>query len=411
MQPGAALSDLRVLEYGNFVSGPFCARLLADAGADCVKVEPPGGDESRTRGPFPGDVADPDRSGLYLYLNANKLGITLDLESPQDREVFRGLVKQADVLVVNRRPHDLERLELRRHHLEDLNPRLIVTCITPFGLTGPYRDYAGDDLIAVASGGLMYATPGLPDMVNCPDREPPLRANTHVGDFVAGIHATIATLVAVAQRDLTGEGCEVDLSQQAAVAMAMMWEIGHASYLEPRRREPTVFASMPNSYLPCSDGYVVVVGFMDHHWGRLVELIGTPELADMEVFSGPHERARNWDALRPMLLEWTMNHTGEEIGRMAQAKGVPCFPAYRVGQMVESKHVRARGYLQDYGQQDGISVLLPSNPIRMQGTLPSLRFPAPRLGQPSDGVLERWLGRSAREPAGPTGPRATLENA
>ena len=388
-----ALSGLRVLEYGNMVSGPFCARLLADSGADCVKVEPPGGDESRGRGPFHDDAPDPDFGGLYLYLNANKRGVTLDLETSSGRASFGELASRADVVVVNGLTRDLERLGLLHRDFVEVNPGLIVTAITPFGLTGPRRYWAGDDLVAVASGGLMYATPGLPDMVHEPELEPPLRANAHVGEMVAGIHAAAATVAAVLQAELTGEGCQVDVSQQEAVAMVLSWEIAHASYLAPKAREPFVFATMPNSYLPCKDGHVVVVGYMDRHFKGLAELMGMPELADMEVFADTYERSRNWDALEPLVLEWTMAHTGEEIARMAQERGVPCFPASSVGQMVESEHVLAREYLWTHELPGGGSVKVPGNPMRMAKTPPALRRRAPALGEHTLEVMKEWLGQ------------------
>lgn len=395
MSPASALSDLRVVEYGDFVSGPYCARLLADAGADVIKVETPRGDESRRRGPFLDDVPDPEGSALYLYLNANKQGIVLDLENPRGMGVFRQLLRRADVLVVHQPPGILERLRLRRHHLRRLNPRLIVTAITPFGLTGPYRDYAGDDLIAVSAGGLAYATPGVPDVVQDPENEPPLRANTYVGEFLAGIHGASATILAALQRRFTGRGCEVDVSLQEAVAMVMTWEVAHASYLEPRRREPTVHGAMPNAYLPCKDGYVVMAGFLEHHWRSMVGMMGNPDWAQSEVFATAYERARNWDALEPLLLEWTTAHTGAEIAQLALPSGVPCSPAYTVGQMVESEHVKARGYLWFLQGSRGRSFQLPGYPVRMKATPWRLRRPAPRLGEHTEEVLREWLGYSS----------------
>ena len=396
-----ALSGLRVLEYGNLVAGPYCARLLGDAGADVVKVEPPAGDQSRRRGPFPDGVVDPEWSGLYLYVNANKRGITLDLEEQRDMGTFRDLLRHIDVLVLNHPPARLERLGLRRYHLRKLNPGLIVTTITPFGLKGPYRDFVGDELIAVSAGGLAYATPGIPDTVHDPDEEPPLRANAFVGEFIAGVQGAIASVAAVMTRDHTGEGSEVDVSQQEAVAMVIPYELAHASYLEPKGREPIIFGAMPNAYLPCKDGYVVVVAVMEHHWRALTELVGDPELAEIEVFADAAERARNWDALEPLLLEWTMSHTGAEIAQLAQSKGIPCFPAYTVGQMVDSEHVAARRFLWTLEEPKGRKFKLPGYPVHMDSTPWCLRRRAPRLGEHTAEVLREWTGYSlqgARRP-------------
>ena len=407
----SALSGLRVVECGNMVAAPFCARLLGDAGADVVKVEPPRGDDSRRRGPFPGDTPDPESSGLYLYLNANKRGLILDLKTGRGMKALRDLLAAADILAMNYTTSEVERLRLRRHDLASINPRLIVVSITPFGLTGPLRKYAGDDLIAVASGGLAYATPGVPDMANEPDNEPPLRASTPIAEFLAGIQAAIATVAAVMQRERTGEGCEIDVSQQEAVAMVMSYDIAHASYGEPKRREPAAFRAMPNAYMPCRDGYVVIAGWTPRQWQKLVEVMDNPEWASREEFETPADRSRNWGALEPLLLEWTMARTGEEIAQITQPAGLPCFPAFTVGQMVESEHVKARGYMLTHYDSAGRQVKLPGHAMRMHGTPWELRHPAPKLGEHNEEVHREWLGSYAGEIRPLNGPERLMKPA
>ena len=393
MTHGSALSDLKVLEYGDMVPGAYCARLLADAGADVVKVEPPQGDSSRRRGPFPDGIEDINWSGLFLYLNANKRGATLDLGRSGDAALFRELVAQTDVLVLDLPPREIDRLGLSRHNLKGSNPRLVWTAITPFGLTGPYRDYAGDDLIAVSAGGLAHATPGIPDMIHDPEKEPPLRANTYVADFLAGIQGAVASMVAILSRGITGHGSEVDISRQEAVAMVIPFDLAHASYHQAKKREPSIFGAMPNAYLPCRDGYVVIMAIIDAHWQSLMELTGYPEWGELEIFANALERARNWDALEPMLLEWTMSHTGAEIAELAQSKGVPCFPAYSVGEMVNSEQVVARGFMQDLKGPDGQTFQLPGYPVRMEATPWRLRRGAPKLGEHTSEIMKDWLGK------------------
>ena len=393
MTHGSALSDLRVLEYGDMVPGAYCARLLADAGADVVKVEPPQGDSSRRRGPFPDGIEDINWSGLFLYLNANKRGATLDLGRSGDAALFRELVAQTDVLVLDLPPREIDRLGLSWHNLKGLNPRLVWTAITPFGLTGPYRDYAGDDLIAVSAGGLAHATPGIPDMIHDPEKEPPLRANTYVADFLAGIQGAVASMVAILSRGITGHGSEVDISRQEAVAMVIPFDLAHASYHQAKKREPSIFGAMPNAYLPCRDGYVVIMAIIDAHWQSLMELTGYPEWGELDIFANAPERARNWDALEPMLLEWTMSHTGAEIAELAQSKGVPCFPAYSVGEMVKSEQVVARGFMQDLKGPDGQTFQLPGYPVRMEATPWRLRRGAPKLGEHTSEIMKDWLSK------------------
>ena len=387
----AALSGVKVVEYTEMASASICARLLGDAGADVVKMEPPVGDHYRKRGPFPDGRPDPDWSGMFLYLNANKRGIALDWQDPPQKTAFDDLVGKADILVVGGQSAEIERQGLRREVLQHLNPGLIVCAITPFGLSGPNGGYVGDDLTAVASGGLSFATPGVPDGVQDPAEEPPLTANTPLAELMTGVLGSAACVAALLARQFSGQGCEIDLSLQEGVAAVMPYELAHAAYHEPKKRELLGFALMPNVYMPCKDGYVVIMAVLDGHWRRLMDAAGSPEWGDLEVFATGQQRGQNWDALEPLMLEWTMSHTGEEIARLAQERGVPCFPAYSVGQMMDSPHVAERGFLQELTSPSGHSFKLPGHPIRM-GATPWQSFrPAARLGQHTAEVLREWL--------------------
>ena len=396
-----ALAGLKVLELTDQVSGQvagsFCARLLGDAGADVVKVEPPQGDRYRRSGPYPGGVPDPDSSGMFLYLNSNKRGITLDTESPRGKAAFHDLVAASDFLILGQNSSEVERLGLRWERVSESNPGLIVVTITPFGLTGPNSAYLGDDLIAISSGGMAYATPGIPDRVEDPDREAPLRSNTHMAGYLAGVQGAMAGMAALLSRSMTGTGCEIDLSMQEAVAAVMPFELAHASYHEAKPRRPEVFGVMPNTYLPCQDGYVVLMAVMDAHWRNLMDIADNPDWAELEVFSTATERARNWDALEPLLLEWTMAHTGAEIAQLAQDRGIPCFPAYTVGQMVDSAHVAERGFMVDMEGPGGQRFKLPGYPVRLERTPWQFFRPAPKLGEHTSEVLGEWLGYSAAQ--------------
>lgn len=387
-----ALDGVRVVEYTEMASASFCARLLGDAGADVVKVEPPEGDGYRKRGPFPDGHPDPDWSGMFLYLNANKRGVGLDRQDSRQNATFSDLLAKADILVVGGQSDEIVRQGLRREVFEKFNPGLIVCVITPFGLSGPNSGYVGDDLTAVASGGLSFATPGVPDGVEDPAREPPLTANTPLAELMTGVLGSAACVAALLARRFSGQGCEIDLSLQEGVAAVMPYELAHAAYHEPKKRELLGFALMPNVYMPCKDGYVVIMAVLEGHWRNLMAAAGSPDWAELEVFASARERARNWDALEPLLLEWTMSHTGEEIARLAQERGVPCFPAYAVGQMMESPHVTERGFLQEFTSPGGRSFKLPGHPIRMSATPWRSFRPAPRLGQHTAEVLRDWLG-------------------
>ena len=395
--PPSALDGVRVVEFTEMASASFCARLLGDAGANVVKVEPPGGDRYRRHGPFPDGHSDPNWSGMFLYLNANKRGIGLDLEQAAQRSAFNELASRADILIVGGQSAEIERQGLRRQFLQHLNPGLIVAAITPFGLTGPSRAHVGDEITAVASGGLSFATPGVPDGVQDPANEPPLTANTPLAELMTGVLGSAACVAALLSRQFSGQGCEIDLSLQEGVAAVMPYEHAHAAYHEPKKRELLGFALMPNVYMPCKDGYVVLMAVLDGHWRNLMGAAGNPDWGELEVFASAQERGRNWDALEPLLLEWTMSHTGEEIARLAQERGVPCFPAYSVGQMMESPHVTERAFLQEFTSPGGQEFKLPGYPIRM-GATPWRSFrPAPRLGEHTGEVLQEWLGWSEAE--------------
>ncbi|MBI4233594.1 MAG: CoA transferase [Chloroflexi bacterium] len=394
------LGGIKVLEYANFVSGPFCARLLADAGAEVLKVEPPGcGDEARRRGPFPDDVPNYNASGLFMYLNTNKQSITLDPSTQAGKAILLKLLAQADIFIENYPPKLVESLGLDYATLQRVNPRLIATSITPFGLTGPYRDLKGDDLVTYSMGGMAHCTPGVPDYATDNEREYPLRANTHTSDYISGLTGAVATMLALLQREETGEGSLVDVSQFEVVASFMTWNIAGYTHLgfALGRHPPATFSRAPNTYVPCKDGYVVIVASQDNHWQRFVEVMGNPEWAQTELFSDSVKRGQYWDALLPLLLEWTMAHTGEEIGRLAQARGIPCFPTYTIAQTVASEHFRARGTLREFPVDGGKTVTLPGLPYHT-AELPKHPFrPAPRLGEHTEEVLCERLGYSREE--------------
>ena len=215
----SALAGIRVLEFTEMASASFCARLLGDAGADVVKVERPGGDRYRHHGPFPDGHPDPNWSGMFLYLSANKRGIKLDLIHPSHKAVFDDLVAAADILIVGGQSADIERQGLRREVLRHLNPGLIVAAITPFGLTGPSSGHLGDEMTAVASGGLSFATPGVPDGVQDPVNEPPLTANTPLAELMTGVLGSTACVAALLSRQFSGQGCEIDLSLQEGLPL------------------------------------------------------------------------------------------------------------------------------------------------------------------------------------------------
>ena len=187
------LSGVRVLDIGQGVSGPYCAKILAQMGAEVIKVEPQEGDKARRMGPFPGDIPHPEKSALFLALNTNKYGITVDLASAAGAETFRNLAASADIVVENPPPNSLEAHSLGYENLRNINAGLVFTSVTPFGNRGPYKDYKATDLILYHMSGHAH---GLLGPVENPDSDPPIRAGGHQAEFVGGLAATTATLMA-----------------------------------------------------------------------------------------------------------------------------------------------------------------------------------------------------------------------
>lgn len=376
-----ALEGLSVVEYGSLVAAPYCAKLLADAGAQVVKVEPPQGEELRHPSRSFTEDEEHSQAGLFQFLNTNKRSVTLDLYAGEGRQKLLGLLADADVLVWNGTPELGRRLRLGYRNLRATVPRLIVTAITPCGMTGPYRDFKGDEFILYNLGGLGYASPGLPDHVDVPSTEPPLHARAPVADITTGLVAAVATMGSIFARELDGKGRQVDVSGMESVASMVARNVGIYSYIrEINGRLPKIFAHQPNAMLPCKDGWVVIATPYGQHWDRFVELMGNPEWASMEVFADGRLRGAYWDALRPLLEEWTTRYTGEEIMHMTQSRSIPCFPAFLVRQMAESEQIKAREFMWTV-PIDGKPARVPGPPFKLTETPHTLRTPAPGLGQ------------------------------
>ncbi len=391
-----ALDDLRVVEYAHFVSGPYCGKLLADLGAEVIKVEPPGiGDVARRRGPFPDDIPHPERSGLFLYLNTNKLGVTLDLKSATGVKLFKELIKQADILIENNAPSLMEKLGLDYETLSGVNPRLIMTSITPFGQTGPYRDYKGGDLIGFHTGGMGYATP---DWVENREEQPPLKAGGQQADFMAGTTAAVATLGAVFVRHNSGLGQHVDISEQEAMAKAQSRNIANYSYgLEKEvvdRRHEAPFTELP---VACKDGYVDFHCVEDHHWQAMKEAMGNPEWCNSDLFGDYRGRCYNWKQFEPLISEWAKNLTRDEICQLMQAKGVAFMSIRTMDEVIKNEHLAARGFFVEIDHPEVGKLKYPGAPFRFSQPLWQVKRPAPLLGQHNEEVFCQRLGYTRME--------------
>lgn len=395
------LQGLTVIEVSQAVEGAYCARLLADAGADVVKVEPVAGDSARRLGPFPGDVPDDNSSGLFHYLNTSKRSVSLDVETGAGQQLLGRLLKTADILVTDFAPADQERCGLLYEQLQVSNPNLIVCSVTPFGLTGPYRDDKADDLVVLSLGGITAATPGFPDYVGSRDEERPLRAQTCTAGIISGAVAAGAVVVGLFARMFDGAGRQVDVSQQEAIASTMIRDVASYSYagiVSGRRteEEQSGTAYAPNVYVPCKDGMVVIVTASEAAWKTFVGLMGSPAWCGEPDFRDTAARAKNINRLLEHLVQWTMTKTGAEITDITQSNGLPCAHVLKIPELVESDHARDRNAFVDV-EIGGRTGRMPGPPFRIGGVFGQARGAAPAKGENNSEIYGEQLGLTSNE--------------
>ena len=389
MIPGA-LSDLTVLECAEFISGPFCAKLLADLGANVIKVEPPAGERARRAGPFPADEPHPDKSGLFIYLNTSKRGITLELDSPAGVRLFRALARRDDVLIENYPLAVMARRGLTAAALRQDNPGLVVTSISAFGHSGPKRNYRATNLVSMHMGGIGYYTPGLVDS----ERQPPLKGGGHQAEFVAGYMAALQTMAAVLGRQTTGQGQHIDLSTQEAVAFNLMRDIAMytCSGVQPGRVKGKVQAF--GHFLPCADGYVQLYMTNERQWEAFVELLGNPAWAKDERYATTFSRVVNVASLEEHIKEWTATRTKQEIYHALQVRHVAAAPVNTMDEVLASPQLAARGFFVSVPQPEAGPLTCPGGPCALSETPFRVRRPAPRLGEHNVEIICGELGYS-----------------
>jgi CoA:oxalate CoA-transferase len=403
------LEGLKVLELGLFISAPYCGKLLADMGAQVIKIEPTGSsDPSRQYGPFLKDDPHRERSGLFLYLNANKWGVTLNLETSTGQQILRELVAQSDILVHNVHPTEMEKLGLEYDALRQVNSRLVMASITPFGMTGPYRDYRAYDINLAAIGGVCE---GLGEV----HREPLTFGTPEVGYFAGMAAASSIVMALLAQDSLTSthcnpghpssirggtEGQHIDIAEAETMAglyngpealMAVyQWRItrrtGHHALDFP----------YPNCILRCKDGYVFVGSPEGRQWRRLIDIMNNPEWAkdprfvDRTVMNNEYA-----DELDGYLESWLTNHTKAELLEIALEHRIPLAP---VRSFDEVRHDEGLADLfVDIEREDTGMLPFPGPPYILKEAQTQLPTPAPYLGQHNTEVYGNILGYSKEQ--------------
>ncbi len=381
------LSGLKVLDLTHYVAGPYATRLMAAQGAEVIKIERPGmGDPARHMGPFPDDIPHPEKSALFLYLNTTKKGVTLNLKTEAGRRVFRQLVEQTDVLVENFSPRVMPALGLDYETLSAINPSMVMTSISNFGQTGPYRDYEAREINLYALGGLMQITGEA-------DREP-LQMAARLSQYGAGQNAFVATLSALWYRENTGEGQHVDVAISEYVATILENALSQYSYTG------TNFARTGNrgygraawGPYPCKDGYVGVIAGPDHLWPAMAELMETPELADPK-FDNRVGRSANAEELDALMLLWLAQHNKREIFEKAQRLGLAFAYVATPEDILGWEHLQDREFFTEVTHPEAGTLTYPSGPYKAEGMTWKLE-PAPLLGEHNHDILCQRLGYS-----------------
>lgn len=368
----AALAGVRVLDLGRVLSGPLCGRILADLGADVIKVETAAGDDGRHFGPF-----FAGQSSYHRLLNRNKRGITLDLKAPAGRDTLRGLVQRSDVMIENFRPGVLARLGLAPADLLVLNPRLVLVSISGFGQEGPLAGAPAYDLIVQAMSGIMAVTG--------PDGGDPVRVGVSIGDMVPALYATIATLAALRQRDETGRGQHVDVAMFDSL-VSILESVAMRALLTDDVIEPTGShhaISAPFGTFATKDAPIAIAVANDALFVRLAEVLGHPEWPADPRFADDAARGRHRRALQGVIEESLAEMTREEALARLEAAGIPCGPILGVREMLDHPQVAARGLIRR--EPDGFRSLANAFALR-DG--PALDAPAPTIGEHNDIVAD-----------------------
>ncbi len=391
-KPAAALDGIKVLDLSRVLAGPWCTQILADLGADVVKIERPGvGDDTRTWGPpfiKDADGNDTDQASYFTACNRNKRSVTVDMATPEGQALLRQMAAQADIVVENFKTGGLKQYGLDQESLRAANPRLIYCSVTGFGHDGPYAERAGYDLMIQAMTGMMSIT-------GRPDGEPgggPLRVGVALTDLFTGVYASTAILAALQVRDRTGEGQHIDMAL-LDVGMAILANQASAflnTGKAPGRQGNTHPSLAPYQDFPTQDGAMLLAIGNNGQFARFCEAGGHPEWASDARFATNTLRVKHRGVLIPMMEELTRTRTTAAWVTLLEDKAVPCGPINDIAQAFDDAQVQARGLKvtlpRDAG--DGIaSIAGVASPLRLSATPPVLRHAPPALGQHTREVL------------------------
>jgi len=380
------LSGVRVLELGSLIAGPFCAKTLADFGAEVIKIEPPGeGDPLRKWRRM--------RNGTSLWWHVqsrNKKSVTCNLHRPEGQEIVRRLARSAHIMVENFRPGALEKWHLGWEQLSRENPKLVLVRISGYGQSGPYKERPGFAAIAEAVGGLRYVN-GFPD-------RPPARPNLSIGDTIASFHGVMGALMALREAEKTGKGQVVDVALYEAVFNCMeslLPEYDSGGYI--RERSGSALPGIaPSNLYPCKDGYVLIAGNADSLYSRLMSAIGRADLRDDPALARNDGRAAQMEKIDAAIGQWTSRFSQEEVLKEMEKAEVPAGRIYSAADIAADPHFQARGMIESIVASDGEPLKVPGIVPKLSATPGRIRTAAPKLGEHTGDVL-RELKYSALE--------------
>ena len=378
------LDGIKVLELGNFVAAPFAGKIFGEFGAEVIKVEDPkSGDSIRNwRVMHKG-------TSLWWYVHArNKKSITLNLREAEGQEMVRELVKDADVVIENFRPGTLEKWGIGYEDLKKINPSIIMTRISGYGQTGPYRDKVGFGSVAESMGGLRYLT-GFPD-------RPPVRVGLAIGDSIAGLYAVNGTLMALRARDIDplkrGQYVDVALTEAVFSLLEGVLPEYDLKGIVRERTGATLEGIAPSNTYICADGkYIVIAANSDGIFKRFMEAIGRTDLAEDPNLSNNQGRAQQAEQLDQIIEMWTKLHTQKEVQRILDEAGVPVGPIYSIEDIVNDEQFQARDMLQTVTIPTGEEVLVPGIVPKLSETPGSIEWIGPNLGQHNEEIIGHIL--------------------
>jgi CoA:oxalate CoA-transferase len=384
-----ALQGVRILDFTRVLSGPFCTAMLADLGAEVIKVEGPG---------EAGDVLRSEGWGLiggepisFMAINRGKKGITINLKKQKGKDIIKKLVGISDVVIENFRPGVMERFGLSYDTLKEINPKIIYVSINGFGRGSPYETLPSYDIVAQAMGGLMSVT-GEED-------GPPTRVGSNVGDTYGALYSAFSICVALLAREKYGVGQQIEISMCDSIFSIL--DIPLYNYLATNKVPTRIGCTDPFVYpfdrYSASDGFFVLAAYDPRTFLRFCEAIERPDLLQDEEFASISARSRNRTKLKKIIEDWSARRTVEEVSQIMGKAGVPTAPVLNIGQIVESEHIKSREMLVEVEHPRAGKTRIPALPVKFSETPAKIEKPSPLLGQHNEEILIELLGYNKEE--------------